>query len=543
MTSPREIADSVRAIAADPNRIDERARQLIFTARLHNREARDLWLSLRSDIPDYMAGLTVRHTGTDIDLEAGADFGRDEIFDLVIQKAPCQELRIFLANFVGPIIQNSGLDATCIRVAEMEIAERFESGCAVVQPWTGEPGEQCLQQETLPDPRKFVKDFSSRGFVPADVRPWLLRQAPAIRGAAFTSWSAIAVRKALSVMVDHVSLDGDDPVYHLAGPPSRTFSIPDESLSAVFNPLQSAAQWIYLEGRDADTRHLFYAAEFARAYRPGELGDMAGRVLDSARIAYGAHAKSASRETLKALAELRKNVVDETQKITQRAQDLANSLWRDLAVAAAPFVLKILPDSSKVNEHLVTEWFAIGAALFLVFSFGIQASLNHTFFEQQRKSRLLWRQSLNPYISDSELTDFSDKPINEATRTYGRVQLLVAGVYVLLIAILLLFAASSFSARTSETVATSRPSQNVDTVPSNDKGGARNDEAKEAEPEPTTPAGIPPDAKSSMQGGPIDPTSGAHDTRAIPETNSDSSRTSAPSRDANQGPATVQQGD
>jgi hypothetical protein len=160
--------------------------------------------------------------------------------------------------------------------------------------------------------------------------------------------------------------------------------------------------------------------------------------LESARLAYGAHAKSASRETLKALADLRKNVADETQRITQRAQDLTASLWRDLAVAAAPFVLRILPVGA--SNGWISIAFPLSAALFLVFSLSIQIWLNKAYFRQQSKSRLIWQQLLAPYLSSGEFKEFSNTPITAAMDTYRRARLVVGIAYIVLIAGLLLFA-------------------------------------------------------------------------------------------------------
>lgn len=110
----------------------------------------------------------------------------------------------------------------------------------------------------------------------------------------------------------------------------------------------------------------------------------------AAKVTYEAHVQSSSRETLKALADLRKNVIDETQKVAQRAQDLTSTLWRDLAVSAAPFVLKIFGDAGKLNSPVISASFYFAAAAFVALSFILQWRINSAYFHSQASSRQQW---------------------------------------------------------------------------------------------------------------------------------------------------------
>jgi hypothetical protein len=221
-----------------------------------------------------------------------------------------------------------------------------------------------------------------------------------------------------------------------SGPPKRTFALPATFDEAAWTPLQEAASWVYFEGRDPEARQLLFSNELARAHDPDALPDVLKRSLESAKSAYDAHVKSGSRETLKALADLRKTVFEETQKISQRAQDLASSLWKDLAVAAAPFALKIITDPSKATDPNILPIFLFGAALFLTFSFCIQLYVNYRFFRHQDASREIWKRALNVALSQQELDQLSDKPIGDSLRDYRRVRFAVGIVYLILVAIL-----------------------------------------------------------------------------------------------------------
>ena len=195
-----------------------------------------------------------------------------------------------------------------------------------------------------------MKDFTADGLVPGDVRPWLLRREPTTRGEAFLIWRAAASRRLASCLANQVSGSADSPVYHFSGPPTRTATIAETELDALFSRLNDAAVWVYRDARDAETRHVLLANEIANTWREGAAQDLGAGALESARSAYEAYVRSGSKETLKALAELRKAAIDEAQKAAQRAQDLAGALWKDVATAAIPLALKVFPEGAKAGN-------------------------------------------------------------------------------------------------------------------------------------------------------------------------------------------------
>lgn len=180
-----------------------------------------------------------------------------------------------------------------------------------------------------------------------------------------------------------------------ATPPIYRIKADDLALPSARSHLTEAAHWVFLSGTDIEARHLLFSGELARASRPQQdLATTLEQALEAAKAAYEAHVQSSSRETLKALADLRKTVIDETQKVAQRAQDLAATLWRDLAVSAAPFILKILGEATKAPNPLISSLFYFFAALFIGLSFWLQWRINAAFFASQTSSRRSWLQSL-----------------------------------------------------------------------------------------------------------------------------------------------------
>ena len=202
--------------------------------------------------------------------------------------------------------------------------------------------------------------------------------------------------------------------------------------------------WVFLSGQDAEVRQLIFAVELARAGRAGlAIPAHLRQALDFAKTTYEAHIQSASRETLKALADLRKNVVEETQKITQRAQDLTSGLWRDIAVSSAPFVVKVLSDANKAANSGITSSLYFAAAVFIIISFALQTRINGSYLENQKSARVRWFDTLYNHISAAERQRISDIPIEAAENSYEGIKRWVGLIYCVLAAILLGFGLAS----------------------------------------------------------------------------------------------------
>jgi hypothetical protein len=149
---------------------------------------------------------------------------------------------------------------------------------------------------------------------------------------------------------------------------------------------------------------------------------------------------------LKALADLRKTVIDETQKVTQRAQDLTSGLWRDVAVSAAPFVLKALGDAGKTASPAITAGFYFAAAIFIVCSFALQVRINKAFLDNQDQARTRWFMTLYGYISATERKEIAEEPINNAVESYRETRGIVASIYIVLVILLVGFGIASLNA-------------------------------------------------------------------------------------------------
>ena len=402
------------------------------------------WRALPAALPPFIAGSVIRYAGTDAAIDDDeADFAGN-VFDIIVTKNVCaNELRFFFESAIVDVIESS-CDVDHIRIADLDPQGTFSTCRSRFALWDLEPPHDFAVREALPDPRSYTKDFTGAGLVASDLRPWMVRSLPAREGAAFCAWRLASCRRLLAATCDQVSGTPDRPAYHFSGPPTRVAKLTAAALPSLFERLQSGAAWSFGAAKDADTRHLLLASEWARTWQADAPTRFGENSLGSAKSAYAAYVKSGSKETLKALTDLRKAVAEETQKISQRASDLAGAIWKDLAIAGVPFLVKILPDSTKTSFPYAIPVVAVIAAVFLIFSYVVQVWINGQFFNRQESSRQPWKEALGGALSADEIAGISDRPIAGSIKDYGRVRTAVGIVYVLLVFFLLAFALENF---------------------------------------------------------------------------------------------------
>ncbi len=375
-------------------------------------------------------------------LDADAKLDPGDRFRVMLNlRATAGELCLLFARSLTRILDGLA-NVNVVRIGDLGAAETFATERFRLEVWTAEPAQPFSTSPPMPNPKSFVKDFTNEGLVPGDVRPWLLRREPTIQGEAFRIWRTGASRRLAGCLANQVSGSSAEPMYHFSGPPARRITIAEGDLDALFSRFNEAAIWVYRDASDSETRHILLASEIARTWRESAGQDLGGGALDSARSAYEAYVRSGSKETLKALAELRKAVIDEAQKVAQRAQDLAGALWKDVAVATIPLALKVFPEGAKVGNAKAAGAAALFAAAFLVFSFCVQVNVNRRHLERLDESRQAWRRSLNAALSDEELNSISEKPLRNGIRDYNRVKAAVGVVYLILVFSLLAFSLS-----------------------------------------------------------------------------------------------------
>jgi hypothetical protein len=438
-SSSTHLVECVRELIASGMQTDERVDALILHGRLPSAEIQAAWLDFVDDVPSPFTALQVYNPAFGGDLVAGDAFDPDREVSITIAKPVIEgHALFFFQSAIGPYLRQRTV-LPQLAIADVSPAQAFRARGIEVVPWNpAEPFAPFDPPLSAIDPTRYVRDFVPDREIVTDLSPWILLTTPAAGSLAFTTWEAVAARRLAGGLVSRAWLEDGHVWLQAAGPPIYRIRADDAGLPAARSRLTEAANWVFLSGVDIEARHLLFAGELARASRPNQtLLTTLDRALEAAKAAYEAHVQSSSRETLKTLADLRKTVIDETQKVAQRAQDLAATLWRDLAVSAAPFVLKILGDASKAPSPTISAAFYFAAALFIALSFILQWRINESFFASQTSSRQRWMQTLYSYISTREREEIAEAPIQQAMENYRQTRCALTVVYLGLIAVLI----------------------------------------------------------------------------------------------------------
>lgn len=417
---------------------------LRFSAEFPDSTAFSSWKDFREDPGPNIVRVAITVAGSDVDIGSEAEFvaGRRYRFNLAKPFVEGEPRLFYISAATGEVMAAAA--GQRLRIAELSDDQAFKSRRLSVETWhTHVPVGALAPEGEAIDPTARVFDLSDPRIVPQDLRPWLLSESPRAESRAFASWRAEASVRLWSSLVDQVAGTQALRRYRLSGPPVQELEPSDDEVAGAFRPIHLAAEWVFIGTTDADARHLLFAMELAhtvRAMRLG-LGETIPVALENAKVAYRAHLQSANRETLKALGELRRAVIDETQKIVQRTQDLTASLWKDLFVASAPFVIKIFPDTSKFESNLLSKAFLLISSTYLLCSFLAITVINSNFFQEQEKSRAAWQLNVSRFLPSAELSAVGDEPIKSASKMYRKVHLGVGAFYALLILLLLATAA------------------------------------------------------------------------------------------------------
>lgn len=296
----------------------------------------------------------------------------DRTFSVRIVKMPTPNgLKFFTTDgFERALSSESERFEKAANVLIAEIDFECASAGLTVKPWLDDDGPLAPQsdKDTPVSPRRLVNDMSGQGIVPTSVSTWITDE----DGSSWLKRKLVAVgsqRLALCIP-DAVSIDGDGNTFaHLRSgrkvvarvDPSSEWK--DQTLLAL---LSEVCSWIYLEARDADTRHSLLSAELVRlwpmeaSWQEGLWRSLAGS-FEAARTAYRLHVQSKGVDALKLMSDLRKGLSDDVRSLANNTSSLSSGLWRDAAVAFGVIAVRLATTT-------VGNWLLWMAAAYLVAS-------------------------------------------------------------------------------------------------------------------------------------------------------------------------------
>jgi hypothetical protein len=442
--TPKQTAELVNRICIGDVRESDIA--VRFGAQFQEDGERSEFVDFIQDIPNFLDSVTIYADDTDEIYDTGNLPAVGETFRVDIKKVSFEnELRLL---FSGSLSENSLTisEFRAIKIADFEKQNEFKTVYTDFLIW--EDNTEFIAQDVgiLPDPRKFAVDFVRPPEVPKDIRPWLVTEWPADIGGIPTTWSVLASRNLMASISDRVSKADDAIIYHFDGPPACSFSLADHEILTKLRRLVAGADFVFLNAPgDADARHLLLANEWARSYRKSSLVDLGENCVKSAATAYSAYIKAKSSEMLSELSALRKSVLEETKQIRDKGHEFARAMWKDLAVAAAPFVVKVLSDAAQTDNSEIAKYLSFAAAAFLTLSLIFQWFLSERWLRSQVKARGIWRLEINTALTKDEMRKIADDPISRSVLDYRAVGALVTGFYAVIIYVLIQYGRGTLS--------------------------------------------------------------------------------------------------
>jgi hypothetical protein len=457
MTTPTNVRALAEAVAAQGGAVAESVAQLEFSGRpdlAQTAALREFAASLPSRGMESVVATDEQGDTVDLLAISAAEVGR---YLRISVRKPTADATAYLFTQKGlATLLIDAEKATSVRqiwIADEVVAFRTEA--FDVGAWTSE--EVSSEPRTfsdLVDPRRLVKDLSG-GHVPQSIAPYLLVSAAPAGSAVLLRWKQLATRRLVFSLVNEVWLEAGRERVLLSGPRAKRVDAgPTDPLNGeVFDALMTLAHWVYGSGRDAEVRHGLLTYELAREW-PDDLAFTAGilerapRALESAKTSYQAHLQDTSKDTLKALSDLRKALSEEVAKVVAHTRDVLTTMWRDFMVAATAFLGRIvLMQTDKLPpDSMAPQALLYGAALFLAFSLWLTLRSNSKFLAIGNDSRKSWRTKLYGFLPDDDLRKLSDQPLSAAETAYNETLRWVIGAY-LAVFICLVVAASATTPR------------------------------------------------------------------------------------------------
>lgn len=366
----------------------------------------------------------------DDDLESG-----EAPFAVTFTKPQVEDELIFVGTRAFGLWLMAPTSVSIVRVACCEITFRTEA-FQVGPPDTVATPELARARK---NPRRVVRDTTDGHIVPADLCPYLLgERSQAPRGdRAFEEWLARSASRAALTLPNEVH---SGLRLEFTGPPRYAVDWvdPDATPAVVdwFEPLQEAVRWVYDLDREVELRHRLYSQEFARlAYGcdslPEAILKCALSALEGARIAYAFHLQEISKDALKGLADLRKAVSDDTQRVFEATRQLGLSAAGALFYATGLLAARAATDIAPL---------LFGGLLLLGMAYvGMIIVVNERAVGHQRELRNVWRSKLYRYLTDTEFTQLVQEPTTRAEKL-----LIITMWIVLTLAGLVFFSAAVF---------------------------------------------------------------------------------------------------
>jgi hypothetical protein len=272
------------------------------------------------------------------------------------------------------------------------------------------------------DPKRFVRDLSGENLLPQDMGLWALRdiQSAAKEDPLFKAWKREAAIFQLRSLCSEIEpsrtlVFKGQPVLRLEDVEAGLRELDGQA----FENLHALVDWVFENENEIETRHGLVVAEFARASGGGAginglIESKFAGILEGARNAFQLGLHKISKESLQALSDLRKSVVEEISKLADLTKQLTSSVAGALFASVAVLAARM----SLVKDVDVFGPIAAVVGLVLFVYVFVSARSGWRFVKIQRDLRNSWKERTRKYLTSEEYGKLVEDPAGRAEVAY-----------------------------------------------------------------------------------------------------------------------------
>jgi hypothetical protein len=448
---PKQILEGARPFTAEGGWTLEDAASLDLTGELRAGELVSEWARLGTEI-GACGWLRAEVVGADGDPDVDADgLCQGTVtgpITIRIWKPPIEGVSAYFSSSAFFQALTLRFHQELARASQVFVAEAtasFTTDAFAVTPWTAAcQASESRKPNSKTSPRLVVRDNTHGNLVPSEIEPWLLKTVEDRSCPAFMSWSSAAINCLAYALASEVrDRDGIIEII-VTGIGRRVLTVSkhgDQVDPKLFDALQAAASWVYSDGREVEVRHTLLSMELCRIWAEGQdvwegLAVKLPFALEAAKIAYRAHIRQTSKDTLKSLTDLRKAVADEVTKVTDQTRALTTALWGDFSLAVAAVVVRLGAISSVSNQVLMRPLLWV-IAIYLVITLGVRLWNNDRGFVTSDMIVRQWHERIYSFLPAKEFNDLVREPIGVVRRAYADTMIFIVIVYFALAALLI----------------------------------------------------------------------------------------------------------
>lgn len=271
-------------------------------------------------------------------------------------------------------------------------------------------------------PRALVRDLGSLKVVPVDIRAWLLKDHSQfdLDDPVHKLWGAKAFDALVHALANEIEAESNSLVFK--GPPKLILQPPNSTEDTVqsfgvdaFLCLQTVADWVYENSREAEIKHSLLATEIARSGRDNGSADYYLKAnlpvaLESAKIAYQMSLSELGKDTLKSLGDLRKAITEETAKATDATRQTITAVSGALAVGVGLVAARL---STDINPWLISMVMLIATGYI-----GMIIYSGWKFISLQRELRRDWQPKLYRFLPRDEYQKMVAIPAKKSEKVF-----------------------------------------------------------------------------------------------------------------------------